>query len=297
MNSRVKGPGTLGLLGWPAGGWAHAPSAEPSAVLGLDPWVIFGIALPMLLAAVVYARGTWLAGTPLRWRTASFAAGMLTLVLALIWPLDPLAGRSFAAHMGQHMLLMVVAPPLLLLGRPLPVLVRGWRSLAHPARWARRGPLQVLARPNAAFVLHGVAIWAWHVPLPYTLAVRLDWVHMLEHLSFFGTGLLFWWGVVHAGSRRGIGYGAAGLLVLGTLMHTGLLGAILTFAPRSLYDVYASEEALAGGLTPLADQQLAGLLMWVPGGFAYLAAGVVLAGAWLRAAERATDLPKRALRI
>lgn len=284
-------PAILAGNGLPAAALAHVPAAGAERPWALDPWVLLGVLLPLGLAALAYGYGAWRGREP-AWRVACFSGGMLTLFIALVWPLDPLAGRSFAAHMGQHMLLMIVAPPLLLLARPLPAMLRARPELAGPVRWARRGRWQALARPNPAFVLHGLAIWAWHAPRPYTLALQSEPVHILEHLSFLGTGLLFWWGVVHAGSPRGIGYGAAALLVLGTLMHTGLLGAVLTFAPRPLYPIHEAESALAGGLAPLADQQLAGLLMWVPGGFAYLLAGLVLAGAWLRAADRASRATK-----
>lgn len=281
--------------GWPVAGHAHVTEATGAASLwSLDAWVIVSVLLPMVLVSLIYARGIRRTGREPTWRVACFGGGMLVLFLALVWPLDALAGRSFSAHMGQHMLLMILAPPLLLLARPLPPLLRAAPVLARPTRWARRSRWKVLAQPNTAFVLHGIVIWLWHVPQPYTLALENEPVHILEHISFLGTGLLFWWSVVHAGSRRGIGYGAASLLVLGTLMHTGFLGAIITLAPRPLYRIYESERALATGLSPLADQQLAGLLMWVPGGFAYLFAGVTLASAWLRAAERASHPPKMA---
>lgn len=250
----------------------------------LDPYAMIAVAA----TAVGYGYGVarrWRRriGHGVRpWRAACFAGGLVALALALIWPLDALSQSSFAAHMAQHMLLIAVAPPLLVLGTPLAPLA----ALA-PARWTfpLRRPWQWLSRPAVAFALHGATLWAWHAPALFQSALRVYALHLLEHAMLFGTGLLFWWSLLHAGARHATGYGTSATLALLTIMHMGLLGALLTFAPHPLYPMYTAP-ARAFGLTALEGQQLAGLLMWIPSAFVYLAAGLALVAAWLRHAER-----------
>jgi putative membrane protein len=163
-----------------------------------------------------------------------------------------------------------VAAPLLVLAHPsAPVLAalpaalrRGLGTLLRPASF--------VLRPGVAFAVHGAAIWIGHAPavIQWTLESRA--AHFVEHAALLGSALLFWRAVVGAPSR----YGEALLWTLATMLHTGALGALLAFAPRLLYPGYALE-----------DQQLAGLLMWVPGGFVYVAAAVTLSAAWLKAIE------------
>ena len=187
-----------------------------------------------------------------------FAGALLALFLALAWPLGELAHESFAAHMAQHMLLIGVAAPLLVLSRFTVPALRGASWLGAVAR----------TPPATAFALHAVAIWAGHAPRVIRWTIEYGWVHALEHVALLGTAALFWWTLA---SRRQA-YGAAALWTLATLLHTGLLGALLTFSPRVLYRGYSLE-----------DQQLAGLVMWIPGGLCYLAAGLAFAAAWLGA--------------
>ena len=255
-----------------------------------------GVVLPLALGAWLYARGLralWdQAGTGhgiRRWQAWSAAAGWMVLLVALISPVDALGGVLFSAHMAQHELLMAVAAPLLVLGRPvlamlwaLPV---GWRRIA--GRWAAAAPVRkswrALTWPSAAWVLHAIAIWGWHSPRLYDAAVARESVHALQHASFLGTALLFWWALIcgHAARRR---YGAAVLYLFTTAVHTTALGAVLALASRPLYMVYTS--TAAWGLTPLEDQQLAGLIMWVPAGVAYLIAALAFVLAWLQQSDR-----------
>lgn len=273
----MKVPATVvlaALATWSGTASAHGIEVHGTVLLRLDPWVL----VPLGTSIALYLRGIWRRRCRPGWREACFAGGVLALMLALIWPLDALGEHSLAAHMAQHMLLMLVAPPLLLLGRPLPRWLRAAPTLASLARKVRSGPLRHLTQPSLAFVLHALAIWAWHAPRLYELAAADAALHRLEHLCFFGSGLLFWWVIVRAGTARGVGHGTAVILVLSTLMHTGLLGALLSLAPVPLYPGYAA----AAGPHALTDQQLAGLIMWVPGSFGYLLAGVVLAAGWLQ---------------
>jgi putative membrane protein len=132
-----------------------------------------------------------------------------------------------------------------------------------------------ISRPAPAAILHAVALWVWHAPTLFDAALERDWLHWLEHLSFFATALLFWRGVLRARLRRETAPGALAACFL-TLLHGGFLGALITFAQRPLF-AFRPERLEAWGLTPLDDQQLAGLIMWVPMGVVYMVAGLVAA--------------------
>src|SRR6185503_10622658 len=143
---------------------------------------------------------------------------------------------------------------------------------------------RVLTAPIAAWALHGAAIWIWHAPALYEWAVRNESVHALQHLMFVGTSALFWWGLLYGRYGRA-GYGAAVFYVFLTVVHTGILGAMVTFAPTPLYPIYAAPAA-AHGIDALVDQQRAGLLMWIPAGFVMTLLGLALFAAWLGESER-----------
>ncbi len=221
-----------------------------------------------------------------RWEVAAFAGGWLTLALALVSPLHRLGGVLFAAHMAQHELLMVVAAPLLVLGRPiipfLWALPISWRRVA--GGWSAAGPVSatwtVLTLPLMAWAVHAVAVWLWHAPSLYQATLGSEWVHTLQHASFLVTALLFWWALLHGREGR-LGRPAAVIYLFTTAGHTSLLGALLTFSPRLWYPLYDSTTG-PWGLTPLEDQQLAGVIMWVPAGLSYLVAALALAATWLR---------------
>ena len=226
------------------------------------------------------------------WRVAVFYGGVATLALALLSPLDALSGALFSAHMVQHVLLMMVAAPLLALGAPaytwlwaFPLTMR--RSVAHwwlgHRQWTRL--TRWVQLPLSTWVLSTVVLWLWHVPHLYEAALANEFVHALEHTSFLLTAWLFW-GVVFELSRRSRkGDGVAILLVFTAAIQSGILGALITFARVPWYPSYESTTA-AWGLTPLADQQLAGVSMWVPAGAAYLAAALVILGLRLASLER-----------
>ena len=159
----------------------------------------------------------------------------------------------------------------------------------HDAAWrpiARLG--RALSRPFPAAVLHGLALWIWHAPGLFDAAVEREWLHTLEHVSFFGTALLFWRAILDAQSAARIGPALAAAFA--TLMHGGLLGGLITMAPFPLYSWYRGRTEL-WGLTPLADQQLAGLLMWVPMGIVYFVACLLIAS---RLLAREEDRERRA---
>lgn len=225
-----------------------------------------------------------------RWEAACFAAGWLSLVVALVSPLDALGGILFSAHMAQHEVLILIAAPLLVLGRPLApflwALPRGGRETA--GRWVQSPTFaatwRFLTAPLAVWVIHGLALWIWHLPALYQATLDDDFIHTLQHLSFFGSAALFWWSLVHGRFGR-LGYGAAVLYVFTTSLHSGILGALLTFAPRLWYPIYEARTS-QWGLSPLEDQQLAGLIMWVPAGIVFALLGLALFAAWLGEAER-----------
>lgn len=268
------------------------------------PGVLAGLALAVGAYAVGLAR-LWRDVGPgrvvSRWRAGAYAAGILALAVALVSPLDALGETLFWGHMVQHLVLMLVAAPLLVLGAPAPALLRlpgpaGRRRLG--AWWHRRTTLRtlaaLLATPLLAWGLHVATVWAWHLPAAYQAALADERLHALEHLSFLVTAVLFWWVVLQPMRRRRLNHGMAVLYVVTAGMLGGLLGALLTFAGRTFYPM---QSAAAGGwgLTPLEDQQLAGLIMWLPGGLVYLVAAAVLFVLWLRAEETRSRRLDRAL--
>ncbi len=285
-------PPLLWLAAMPALAHEGEPP-EPHDLLASWSWDP-GIVIPLLITGVLYAVGVarlWRGASTgrgiRRWETVCFALGWLALVVALVSPVHPIGEVLFAAHMVQHELLMLVAAPLLVLGRPLiPFL---W---ALPISWRRalgrvgmlapvRRSWSTLTSPLAAWTIHAAALWLWHIPTLFQAATRNELVHTLQHVSFLGSALLFCWAIVHGGEGR-LGYGAAVLYVFTTAVHSSILGAFLTFSSTVWYPIYEHSTA-AWGLTPLEDQQLGGLIMWVPAGVVYLAAALVFFASWLRA--------------
>jgi putative membrane protein len=262
---------------------AHAVLAH-----SVSPWDMAAAAL-LLTMAVLYALGQRRmeeGGSLRRIERRAFWAGWLVMLAAVLPPLDRMAVERFSAHMLQHELLMLVGVPLMIAGRPfatwlwgLPPTLRG-----HAARVVQHGGAGTLWRaataPVVAWALHGTVIWIWHVPALYDAAVRDEAVHALQHAMFVGTSALFWWGLVYGRYGR-VGYGASVFYVFTTAVHTGILGAVFTLTMAPLYPVYIERAPDA-----LADQQLAGLVMWIPAGLILTLAGLGLFAAWLGEAER-----------
>jgi cytochrome c oxidase assembly factor CtaG len=265
-------------------------------------WTFEPVTVALLLASLgIYATGVlrlWDhagGGRGLStWRVASFAAGVLAIAVALLSPVDWLAEQLFSAHMVQHELLMLVGAPLLVFGQPL--LAAVW---ALPASWRERAGRsakhRLVARTWAtgtsagtAFVLQLLALWLWHIPGPYQAALANSGIHALQHLCFLLTASLFWWAMMR-GRFAGSGYGFSVAFVFLTAMHSSVLGALLTFAPSVLYPVYEAP-GVRWQIDPLADQQLAGLIMWIPFGVLFIAFGLGLFAAWLGESERRVAL-------
>jgi putative membrane protein len=270
-------------------GAASAHTIETVGPPEIEWWLI----LLLLVSAALYALGV-----RALWQSAgrghgvsatqalAFLSGWLVLALALLPPLDPLGAGLFSAHMLQHELLMLVAAPLMILGRPLGAWVwavpTSWRpgiGVVTRRAWVTRS-WHVLTDPLSAWVLHAAAIWLWHVPRFFTAALKYEGIHILQHLSFFVSALLFWWALLR---RPSIGNPMTIVYLLTTMLHTGALGAFLIFSKIIWYPVYA-QQAAAWNMSALEDQQLGGLIMWIPGGLVYVFAAVVLVSRWLVAA-------------
>ncbi|MGH2751680.1 MAG: cytochrome c oxidase assembly protein [Actinomycetota bacterium] len=265
---------------------AGASPGELWAAWNLDPVVLLGILLP----ATLYARGVstlWNRGTrrgvSLR-RVVAFYAGLVSLLIAVVSPLDALSHALFSAHMVQHLTLVLLAAPLLVYGAPLVPISLGLpqhlRRGMHGVRSStvvQRANMLLLAAP-VVWSLHAATLWMWHVPAPYERALTSEVVHAFEHVCFLGSALLLWTLVIGSARRRRLDRALAAGLLFFTALQSGALGVVLTFASSSLYEGHS---AAAWGLDPLTDQQLAGVIMWVPSGIVYLIAIVVLAYRWL----------------
>jgi putative membrane protein len=269
-----------------------------SAIAPHDLWRAWsfewGVLIPFAFTSALHARGATKffaraehsRNTVVR-EVAFFWSGIVVLAVALISPLHRLGGVLFSAHMVQHELLMAVAAPLLVLGRPavpllwgLPISMRkGIGGFFSGERI--RAIWRAATLPVTAFTLHAVAIWVWHSPRLYDASVTSELVHGAQHLSFLGTALLFWWSILHAPSRsRRSGTGI--VFLFATAVHTSLLGALLSFGGGVWYSAYSNAGTLPWGLTALEDQQLGGIIMWVPGSLAYVAGALFLMSRWLR---------------
>ena len=230
-----------------------------------------------------------------RWQAAAYAGGIGALAVALLSPLDALGSALLSAHMAQHLLLIVVAAPLLVLGQPALALLWALPGASSPAVWGvvapaavLRGVWAALTLPLVAWLLHTAALWAWHAPPLYQAALDLPALHGVEHLSFLGTACCSGgrcWRPARPARRprdpRRTAYGLGALSIFALTLQSGLLGALMTFAPSPWYPAYAGR-TVPWGLAPLEDQQLAGILMWVPGGMIYAAVALGLLAVWIR---------------
>src|SRR3954454_4993610 len=242
-----------------------------------------------------------------RWRTASFVAGLATIVLALDSPIDELADKLLWVHMVQHILLLMVAPPLLALARPwnrmwhgLPLELRRpiARAVVRGPRWAPvRGAAAVLAGGVASWLAFNLTLVVWHIPAAYDLTLRSQPVHALEHAMFFAVGLLFWTRVIDSPPWRSpLNTQARAAYVASTMVVSWMLAIVLAVAASPLYAPYAAEASRPGGISALADQQLGAGVMWVPGSVPFTVALLVIAYRWLepkrgRRPEAARPLP------
>jgi putative membrane protein len=275
------------LFGWPTIVFSHVGGAPTEAALSpgwtvspllgtllISSLVLYAVGLRRLLARTKRARRLH------RRRATFFFLGWTALVVALCSPLDGLGATLFSAHMLQHEVLMLVAAPLLVLGRPLPI----W-SWALPERWRHRVsagvrqpsvrlPWRTISSALGGWLAHALTLWLWHVPFFFDAALMHPALHEIQHASFLAGALLFWWCVIGHMTPKNRGYALLSLFT--TMVHTSLLGALLTLSP-SLWYVFYAETAPLVGADPVQDQQLGGLIMWIPGAIAYVIGALISA--------------------
>ena len=292
------GLAAVATLALPGLALAHGGYAPPPTF----PGVLFQWRFePVVLAVAALATIGWLllgsrvarahpAHPPSRWRDAAFLGGVATLVIALTSPIEAYEGQLFSVHMLQHMLIELVAAPLLLLGAPATLALRA----ASPS--VRRGLLAVLhsrvvgvlSFPLLAWVLFAAVNWGWHFSSLYDQALEVSWLHDLQHLTFLGAALLFWWPVVAADPARWRLPHPVRLFYLFLAMpQNSFLGIALMSAPPSLYPHYLGN-GWTWGPTPAVDQSVGGMLMWVGGDVVFLLAMGLVVAAWVRAEDRRT---------
>jgi putative membrane protein len=256
---------------------------------------------PLVLATLAISGSLYVIGLSKVWSAAGrghgigvrqslfFGAGWLSLFVALVSPLHPWGEVLFSVHMTQHEVLMLFAAPLVVLGRPqvatawaIPV---SWKCEAREVIKSRvvRSSWRFLTKPLAAWAIHAAALWVWHIPFLFEATLKSDLVHACQHASFFGSAMIFWWSIIF-GTRGASTNGAGVLYLFTTSIHSGLLGVILTLTNRVLYPSY-SEYSAAWGLTPIEDQQIGGLIMWIPAGIVYIIAALIMFTGWLRESE------------
>jgi putative membrane protein len=252
----------------------------------IEPWVLLGVEL----TAILYLWGRpyhppplWgrvgVGGRNSRWRAVAFWSGLGVIVVALDTPVESLARQLFWAHMTQHLLLIVLAAPLLVIGSPwlqiwrgLPLSIR--RPVAktivkHPAFAGLRAAVATITAPVAAWVLSSANLWFWHWPAAYDLTLRNHLVHHVEHGLFLGLGILFWAQVIDAHPFHArLSQFRRVVFVFTAMIQSWALAAVLAFATGSFY-AYGLLSWRPGGISALTDQQFGAGIMWVPGSITY----------------------------
>ena len=222
------------------------------------------------------------------WRLAAYLAGLFFVGLALLSPIDSLGGQLFFMHMIQHLLMIMIAPPLLLIANPMPFLLWGlppvWRKsvgrglskLLHRKSGFRQGVRSATA-PGIVWLVWVISVFGWHDPQAYQAAIRLEWLHDVEHLSFFISSMTFWWLVTGAGPHihKQMGLWGRIAFVLIAVPPNMALGAVLAFVGRAVYPYYEAVPRL-WGLTAVTDQQIGGVIMWIPGSMMFIFAALIL---------------------
>ena len=261
-----------------------SPAQEALASWTIPPWFTGTV----IVSGIVYMRGFARLHRQMPdrfppWRAGAFLGGLAALLIAISSPLAAFDDLLLQVHMVQHMLLMFVAPPLLLLGAPTIPLLRG---LPAPLAKHALGPLlksrtlgklaDILGHPVTGWLALVIATWAWHAPGPYQLALRSEGWHQVEHACFIGAAMLFWWPVVQPwpSRTRWPRWTMVPYLLLADGQNT-ILSALLTFSDRVIYPYYETMPRVAG-ITALSDQVTAGVIMWVPGSMFFLVPAVMI---------------------
>jgi putative membrane protein len=281
-----------------------------AATPGFWDWSLNPPLVLVLLTGALYARGSRNTLTPARTRDAQRARGacfygaLVIVAVALSSPLDTLAEQLFWVHMVQHILLMLVAAPLLVLSRPW---VRLWRCLPLSARrWLARAfspghraaPLAALAgflgEPAPAFVVFSVVLLGWHVPVMFDATLTSVPLHALEHTLFFYVAVVYWKQVIPSAPLRARLTAVQRVVyVIGAMIVSWVLAVVLALAPHALYSGYAELSSRPGGISALADQQLAAGIMWVPGSVTFVIVIFVYVHRWLTPQEPASKRSPR----
>jgi cytochrome c oxidase assembly factor CtaG len=282
----VKRLAVFALAAVPAAASAHAGHEHSTPGWEFDPFVVG----PLLLALAIFLAGQWKlrqrSSLP-RMRSWLFLGGWTVLTLSLVSPLHTGGERSFTLHMIEHELIMLVATLMLAgssvggimaWGLPAPLrraLAGGWKA-PLAALWRR------LTEPLTATIVQALVLWVWHAPALFDRALQSDGWHAAQHISFVAASLLFW--VAMLDPRRGGYLLSAACLFLTTLIE-GALGALMSLSQSPWYSAYADMGLSGIGLDPTTDQQLAGLIMWIPGGVVHGAAALALLYRWLSTSE------------
>ncbi len=269
------------------------------------------VILVLLGLGVLYTRGWWrlrhqgrgAQGVARTARLVCYWVGLLLVAVALISPLETLAGQFFFMHMIQHLVLIMLVPPLLTLANPLPFVLwglpdrarqaagRGLSRMLHRASPVRKG-LRTLTNPGLVWLIYVSLLILWHDPNLYNAALRSEPLHDLEHFSFFLPALAFWWKVTGAGPiiHKQFSRGARIFYVIAAIPPTMLLGIAIAFSREPVYTYYLSVPR-PWGISALQDQTIGGIIMWIPGSMMYIIATLILTAIWLKHEERKPALP------
>ncbi len=255
--------------------YCGAPPVPGHLTWNSDPVLIAGF----FIVGAAYVIGCRGEDAPKRRERLLFGAGLLVAAAALISPLCNLSVALFSARVAQHMVLTLIAAPLIALGRPECVFAR-----SAPAG---RGGAALGGRAlTIGAVAFAIAIWTWHMPGPYDATLRNNYVYWTMHFTMFGAALLLWHGLLVGGAGRA---GMALIVGSGTAIHMSLLAAVLTLAPKALFVVHFNT-TWPWGLSPLDDQQLGGVIMWIPAGLLLTVYGVAAFAHWFQTADKPAHL-------
>ncbi len=264
------------------------------------------IILSLGLAAAIHLAGRWRlkrqgsARLINPWRSVAYLSGLAVLWIALMSPIDVLSGQYFFMHMIQHLLLVMIAPPLLLVGNPMPIMLWGLPGglRREIGRWLRpdsgfRRIVQALTKPGLVWLYFVAFLVGWHDPRAYNLTLEHELVHDLEHLTFFGTAMLFWWHVIGAAPRihRRLSRGVRIGYTLSVVPPNALTGISIAFASEPIYTYYTTVPRL-GAMTVLEDQMLGGVIMWIQGSMMYIIAALILLAQIVRDEDQKEPLPE-----
>jgi putative membrane protein len=292
------------LVGLPIAAQAH-PEADATAAASLQALQTIVVAAAVLLYATgVYRIRRRVGANRVVFRSQTFSFGLaaVLLVIALSSPVDDITDSLFSAHMAQHLALMLLIPPLAVWSRPVVVglwaFPHGARKTISNSRFSRilRAIIQWLMQPLVVAILFLGTFSFWHLPRPYAWSLSNEWVHALEHLTFLVTAIMFWELVIEPSGRRRMGHYTTLLYVAAIAVLSGLPGALMILSPVALFKAHTSVTAV-WGLTPLEDQQIAGLIMWIPAGLFFLIPIAVLFMRAMAIKEQPPDTAQKSVRL